>query len=170
MDSPSEKSSITYRLMTLQDVPRVREIDVLSFSMPWSERSYRFELTENDHSLPWVAEMTRPGMTPVVVAMAVLWVIMDEAHVATIAVHPDYRRQGIGKRLLANALLAAYQRGARMAFLEVRRGNLAAQTLYQEFGFVVAGERRHYYQDNNEDALLMNLDHLQPDALDLLAV
>jgi ribosomal-protein-alanine N-acetyltransferase len=156
--------------MALQDVPRVREIDVLSFSMPWSERSYRFELAENKHSVAWVAEIARPGMAPEVIAMTVLWVIVDEAHIATLAVHPDFRGRGIGKRLLARALLAAYQRGARSAFLEVRRSNDVARTLYQQFGFEVSGERARYYQDNNEDALLMTLHSMRPDQLNLFAV
>lgn len=170
MQSQPEKSVITYRPMAVKDVPRVREIDVLSFSMPWSERSYRFELIENTHSVDWVAEINRPETAAEVIGMTVLWVIVDEAHIATLAVHPDYRGLGIGKRLLARALLAAYQRGARLAYLEVRRSNHVAQGLYQQFGFTIAGERKRYYQDNNEDALLMTLDHLQPDTLDLLAV
>lgn len=169
MDSPLNHRSITFRPMEIKDVARVREIDVLSFTLPWSERSYRFEVTENEHALNWVAETASSGAEPEVVGMTVLWVILDEAHIATIAVHPDFRGLGIGKRLLARALLAAYQRGARTAYLEVRRSNLAAQTLYQQFGFQVAGERKRYYQDNNEDALLMTLDQLQPEALNFFA-
>lgn len=169
MDSRSDHRSITFRPMEIKDVARVREIDVLSFSLPWSERSYRFEVTENKHALNQVVENAVPGQPPEVVAMAVLWVIVDEAHIATIAVHPDFRGLGIGKRLLAQSLLAAYQRGARMAYLEVRRGNIVAQSLYRQFGFVVAGERKRYYQDNNEDALLMTLDPLQVEALSLFA-
>lgn len=170
MESQADQGSITFRPMVLQDVPRVREIDVLSFSMPWSERSYQYELAENKHSVAWVAEITRPEMAPEVVAMTVLWVIVDEAHVATLAVHPDFRGRGIGKRLLARALLEAYRRGAQSAFLEVRRSNDVAQTLYRQFGFEVSGERKRYYQDDNEDALLMTLHHMQPDQLNLYAV
>jgi ribosomal-protein-alanine N-acetyltransferase len=151
---------IRIRPMSLADVPRVHELDTLSFSMPWSERSYRFELTENHNSSCWVAESV-PGDGPgLVIGMMVNWIILDEVHVATIAVHPDYRRLGIGRRLLAQGLLAARERGVSLAFLEVRRGNLAAQAMYRQFGFVVSGERVKYYKDNNEDALLMNLHRL----------
>jgi [ribosomal protein S18]-alanine N-acetyltransferase len=167
MEPRPESLSITYRPMALEDVPRVREIDVLSFAMPWSERSYRFELTENTHSVTWVAEAARPGADPEIVGMIVVWVILDEAHIATIATHPDYRGLGIGKRLMAHSLLAAYQRGARLAYLEVRRSNLVAQNLYYQFGFQVVGERPRYYQDNQEDALLMTLEHLELEALQL---
>lgn len=159
---------ITLRPMRLEDVPRVHEIDVLSFSLPWPERSYRFEVKENAHASCWVAEVRRPDGAPEIAAMMVTWVIIDEAHIATIAVHPAYRRQGIGRLILAKGLLAARERGAALAFLEVRRGNLAAQAMYLAFDFQVAGTRPRYYQDNHEDAVLMTLDHLDPDRLRVL--
>jgi ribosomal-protein-alanine N-acetyltransferase len=90
----------------------------------------------------------------------VLWLILDEAHIATIATHPDFRRQGIGERILIEALRAAYAEGARRAFLEVRAGNAAAQAMYRKYGFDVTGLRPHYYKDNNEDAVLMTLESL----------
>jgi [ribosomal protein S18]-alanine N-acetyltransferase len=151
---------IRIRAMTLVDVPRVREIDVLSFSLPWSERSYRFEVVENLSSSNWVAEAKISDGHLVVVGMMVNWVILDELHIATIAVHPDYRKMGLGSRLLAQGLLAGKKAGVRVAFLEVRRGNLAAQAMYAKFGFVIVGVRAHYYKDNHEDALLMNLERL----------
>lgn len=167
-----------FRPMTLEDVSRVHEIDKLSFSMPWTERSYRFEVTENKHSVLFVAEAyvpdsaqleytgaITPDRQPEIVGMIVTWVIIDEAHVATIAIHPDHRGHGLGRKLLAIGLLAGYERGARMAYLEVRRSNLAAQNLYNQFGFWVAGERSRYYQDNNEDALLMTLDPIDPEKM-----
>ena len=145
--------TILIRRMTLEDVPAVHEIDTLSFSLPWPERSFRFELTENPVSRGWVAEVNSR-----IAAMLVLWFIIDEAHVATIAVHPDFRRQGIGEQILLYALRSAQTEGARRAFLEVRAGNVAAQTMYKKYGFAIAGVRRGYYRDNNEDALLMNLE------------
>ena len=93
--------------------------------------------------------------------MLVLWLILDEAHIGTIAAHPDYRRLGIGARLLAQALLQASREGAAVSLLEVRRGNLAAQELYRRFGYQVDGVRKHYYRDNGEDAILMSLPDLQ---------
>jgi ribosomal-protein-alanine N-acetyltransferase len=88
----------------------------------------------------------------------VLWFIVDEAHIATIAVHPDFRRQGLGEQILLHALRSAQDEGARRAFLEVRAGTSAAQALYKKSGFEIAGVRRGYYKDNNEDAILMNLE------------
>jgi ribosomal-protein-alanine N-acetyltransferase len=165
MDTSTQRLDVRFRPMALADIPRVHEIDMLSFSMPWSERSYLFELTENDASLILVAEASRLGMEVELVGMIVIWVILDEAHVATIATHPGFRGQGIGQQLLARGLMAAYERGARLSYLEVRRGNLVAQTMYRRFGYQVVGERPGYYQDNHEDALLMTLHQLQPEEL-----
>jgi [ribosomal protein S18]-alanine N-acetyltransferase len=165
MEVIPQRTTIRFRPMVLADVPRVHEIDRLSFSMPWSERSYRFEVTENRNSLILVAERLENGAPPELVGMIVIWVIIDEAHVATIATHPNYRGQGIGRRLLARGLLTAYQRGARLSYLEVRRGNRVAQDMYVKFGYKVVGERLRYYQDNNEDALLMTLDPIQTELL-----
>jgi len=148
--------SFTIRRMTLEDVPAVHVIDKLSFSLPWSERSFRFELTENLVSRCWVVESGGS-----VIAMLVLWLVVDEAHIATIATHPDFRRQGIGEKLLLTALLAARAEGARRAFLEVRASNRAAMELYEKYGFFQAGVRPHYYQDNQEDAVLMNLENME---------
>jgi len=147
--------TIVNRRMMLEDVPAVHGIDLQSFSLPWSERSFRYEMTDNPVARGWVAEMDGR-----VVAMLVLWQILDEAHIATIATLPEFRRRGIGERLLIEALMAAREEGARRAFLEVRAGNLAAQKLYKKYGFTAAGVRPHYYKDNNEDAILMDLDDL----------
>jgi ribosomal-protein-alanine N-acetyltransferase len=147
--------NITYRRMTLEDVPAVHEIDQQSFSLPWPESSFHFELSQNPISRSWVAEADGK-----VIAMLVLWLIMDEAHIATIATHPDYRRKGIGEQIMLVGLRKARQEGARRAFLEVRAGNLVAQMMYKKYGFVTAGIRRRYYKDNDEDALLMDLNDL----------
>ena len=141
------------RRMALADVPAVHQIDVLSFTLPWPERSFLFELTENQVSRGWVAEVDGR-----IAAMLMIWFIVDEAHIATIAVHPDFRRQGIGEQILLHALRAAHNEGAQRAFLEVRAGNTAAQTMYKKYGFEMVGVRKGYYKDNNEDAFLMNLE------------
>jgi [ribosomal protein S18]-alanine N-acetyltransferase len=147
--------NLAIRQMTLEDVPTVHEIDTLSFSLPWPEHSFRFELTENPVSRNWVAESEGR-----IAAMLVLWLIVDEAHIATLATHPDFRRKGIGERLMIAALVSARNEGATRVFLEVRAGNAGALALYKKYGFVVAGVRQRYYKDNNEDAILMDLEDL----------
>jgi ribosomal-protein-alanine N-acetyltransferase len=154
--------NLTIRKMTVDDVSAVVDLDKKSFSLPWPERSFRFELTDNPASRCWVAELDGN-----VVGMIVVWLIVDDAHVATIAIDPEYRRQGIGKRLLAHALRQMIRDGARSSFLEVRESNLAAQEMYRKFGFEVTGRRRRYYRDNDEDAILMSLERLDVERLTL---
>lgn len=137
----------------MEDVPAVHAIDMLSFSLPWSERSFRYEVGENPVSRGWVAEVDGQ-----IAAMLVLWLVEDEAHIATLATHPDFRRRGIGENLLLMALQEAQEEGARRAFLEVRTGNTVAQALYKKYGFIVDGIRPGYYKDNYEDAVLMSLE------------
>jgi ribosomal-protein-alanine N-acetyltransferase len=148
---------IRIRAMQMEDIEQVAALDRLSFSLPWPANSYRFELLENQTSRLWVSELEEDDQPRIILAMIVVWQIVDEAHIATIAVHPDYRRLGIGKHLLAYALKHAAQQGMMNATLEVRAGNLAAQALYEQFGFYVAGVRHRYYQDNYEDALIMDV-------------
>ncbi len=154
------------RPMTLEDVAVVHQIDLLSFSTPWPERSYKFEVSHNEAARCWVVEVNNENGQSQIAAMAVLWVIVDEVHIATLAVHPDFRERGLGKRLLAHALLVASKEGACKAFLEVRAGNFTAQNLYKDFGFEVSGVRSRYYRDNMEDALLMTLEPLPIELLE----
>ncbi|MBI3152045.1 MAG: ribosomal protein S18-alanine N-acetyltransferase [Chloroflexi bacterium] len=141
--------------MTLDDFDQVVAIDQISFSLPWPARSFRFELTDNPASRCWVVELDGR-----VVAMLVGWFIVDELHIATIATHPEFRGQGIGRDLLSHALRSAREEGAVKSFLEVRESNEVAQKMYRSFGFVEDGRRSEYYKDNAEDAILMSLDHL----------
>lgn len=146
--------------MNLEDIPRVHEIDVLSFSLPWPEKSFQFELTQNPSTLAIVNELIPPGAMPIIIGMVVVWIMIDEAHIATIAIHPQFRGHGIGKKLLAETLRQSIQHGAVLATLEVREHNIIAQQMYQKFGFEIVGRRLKYYQDNNEDAVLMTLTKL----------
>lgn len=150
----SKTSEAVVRRMSLADLPEVLEIDHLSFPLPWSERSYRFELTENPASHMLVAVSPENGR-PRVLGYAGFWMVIDEAHISTLAVHPDHRRTGLGAELLRAVLDEAARRGAELATLEVRVSNRAAVNLYHKFGFQIVGRRPRYYRDNGEDALLM---------------
>lgn len=145
--------SLLIRKMELEDVEEVVAIDDASFSMPWPPRSYQFELTENPASRSWVAVLDGQ-----VVGMLVAWLIVDEIHIATIATHNDFRRQGIGEKLLMHTLKSAKEEDVVTSFLEVRESNVFARGMYDKFGYVEVGRRKHYYKDNNEDAILMSLD------------
>ena len=146
------------RHMVMEDVDQVHQLDVLSFSLPWPERSFRFELTENPASRMWVAELASSSEDSRVIGMLGLWFIIDEIHIGTLAVLPDFRKKGIAQKLLILALMDACHEGASRAYLEVRQSNQAAQVLYKKFGFKITGIRPHYYSDNGEDALMMTLE------------
>ncbi len=148
------------RPMRVDDLPQVQAVDEVSFSSPWPKNAYRYELLENPNGHCWVAEEHRK-----IVGLVVCWLVLDEVHIATIAVHPGYRGQGISKKLVVAALSFLIPQGALSATLEVRAGNLTAQNLYRYFGFSEVGLRKRYYQDTKEDALLMTVQPLSPDYL-----
>lgn len=156
---------VALRRMRHEDIDAVFELDQRSFANPWPRRSFEFELNENTASHQWVAEVDGR-----VVGAIVVWLLVDEAHIATIAVEPELRGRGIAARLVCAALRALAAQGAVSAALEVRPSNEAALRLYQHFGFVEVGRRKAYYQDNGEDALLMDLNPLDATALQRLCV
>jgi len=149
--------TLTVRKMEPADIPAVVEIDRSSFSLPWPESSYRYEVQSNSAARCFVAE----DQERQIAAMIVSWMIVDELHIATIATHLKYRRHGIGAHLLKEALEDGRRCGARRAFLEVRASNIAAQEMYRKFGFQETGRRPRYYRDNGEDAILMTLEPLE---------
>ena len=150
-------AKLNIRPMRVEDIEKVIEIDRMSFSMPWSIRSYRYEVLQNEHSACWIAETNESGREPEIIGMLVMWLIIDEAHIATIATHPAFRRCGTAKSMLRTALMDVIRKGALSATLEVREGNTAARSLYGFFGFREVGRRKHYYSDNHEDAMLMTV-------------
>jgi ribosomal-protein-alanine N-acetyltransferase len=146
--------------MTAEDVPTVAKFDKLALTLPWTERSFHFEVTSNPASRCWVAE--RDG---VIVGVIVAWLLVDEVHIATIATHPDVRRQGIAQALLVHVLKSGAEEGAVSSILEVRESNFAAQAMYRKFGYEETGRRPRYYKDNGEDAILMTLEPLNVEHL-----
>ena len=153
--------SFHIRRMTVEDVPAVAELDRISFSLPWTERSFHFEVSSNPASRCWVAE--HGGQ---IIGVIVAWLLLDEVHIATIATHPEFRRQGIAQALLAHVLKLGATEGALSSFLEVRASNLAAQAMYRKFGYEETGRRPRYYKDNGEDAILMTLEGLNVEKLE----
>lgn len=151
--------------MSLQDIPVIEELEQVCFSAPWSGDAYRREVAHNQFSSYWVMRPT-PAMAdgaPLILAYGGYWLTGHEAHIVTIATHPEYRRQGLGRRLLEAMIAHAYDGGALEITLEVRASNRAAQAMYMDRGFVVVGIRKRYYHDNGEDAILMTL-FVQKDA------
>jgi ribosomal-protein-alanine N-acetyltransferase len=141
---------VTIERMREEDIPRVVQIERASFPTPWPPDAYRREIRENRSACYLVA---RRGEE--IVGYAGMWVILEEAHITTIAVDPQWRGQKIGERLLVALIDAARERGAKWVTLEVRKSNHIAQRLYRKYGFREVHVRRGYYTDNGEDALIM---------------
>jgi ribosomal-protein-alanine N-acetyltransferase len=152
------------RPMSLSDLPAVMQIERQAMSSPWQEAGYRHELTGNALA-HYLALLDGEQL----IGYAGYWLIAGEAHISIIAVATERQGRGFGSLLLLAMLDDARNRGAQEASLEVRRGNLPAQTIYLRYGFQVVGERKGYYQDTGEDALLMTLDMSAPDYATKLA-
>ena len=168
---------LTLRYMDAPDLPTVVEIDEASFKPAWPERSYRFEINESQVSFMAVLEKleerelsgfkrllnslqgksSETEAKPVIVAYGGLWKIAEEAHISTIASHPDYRGKKYGEIVLAGMIGRAIVLGADYVVLEVRVSNTIAQKLYEKYGFTIEGVKPKYYHHDNEDAYDMRL-------------
>ena len=152
-----EPSPVQVERMRLDDLSGVLEVERLSYQTPWSRRAFVSELTENAYAHYIVAKSRGR-----VVGYTGLWLILDEAHITNVAVHPDFRGCGIGRLLMQSAIDLIDEHHCPKITLEVRRTNLVAQHLYKSFGFQMAGVRKGYYTDNGEDAFIMVRDTTKP--------
>jgi ribosomal-protein-alanine N-acetyltransferase len=153
--------------MVEADLPQVVAIDEQSFPISWGEISFRYELTQNQtahfivavdtasEQRGWLARLLHRPPARTIVGYAGFWLVLDEAHIGTLAIHPHWRGHGLGEQLLIALLQRAIERGAVTVHLEVRVGNTVAQSLYRKYGFEAVGRRKQYYRDNKEDAFLM---------------
>ena len=137
-----------------QDLAEVMEIDRSSFATPWTREMYEAEL--RNASISSIVVLRLPNRP--VVGYCSYWLVVDEVHINNVAVRPEYRGQGFGRRLVEHVLLEGREKGALRALLEVRRGNNPARQLYEHLGFVAIGTRRGYYSDPVEDALILARD------------
>lgn len=136
--------------MSLQDLESVLEIERSTFSFPWPQNSFYREIVNNDYAHYFAVRLKGEN---IIIGYGGIWVLLDEAHITTLAVHPHYRQAGAGSFLLSRLLEEALSRGAHQVFLEVRDSNLAARKLYEKYDFKITGRRKNYYY--HEDALLM---------------
>ena len=142
----------------------VLRIEQQVYPRPWSSSLFMSELALQATRAYFVARVGRD-----LVGYAGLMMTLDEAHVTTIAVDPKRHRNKIGTRLLLVLVREALARGATAITLEVRMSNVGAQDLYRRFGFAPVGVRKNYYQEVNEDALVMWADDVdQPEYAALL--
>lgn len=144
------EAQVEIRPLQEADVDALVEIEKLCFSMPWSRESIMHDLNENI-----CARYLVLCVDGVLAAYAGMWLIIDEAHMTNIAVHPDFRGRGYGEQILRALMALAQENLMGLMTLEVRRSNTVAQALYHKVGFLDVGYRKRYYEDNREDALIM---------------
>ena len=131
----------------------VASLEKLCFSLPWSKEMFADELRSNiAHYLVAIDDKEN------IVGYVGMWKILDEGHITNVAVSPNYRRQGIGEKLICELINNAKRLELVMLTLEVRKSNIAAQSLYSKYSFKEVGVRKRYYSDTNEDALIMTVE------------
>lgn len=140
---------INIRPMQERDISEVESIERASFSSPWTSRLFYLEIKKKNFAHYWVLEFEER-----LVGYGGYWKIGDEAHLITFAIHPSYRRRGLGKILLSRILNDTRKKEVKKVTLEVRKSNHPAQALYEGFGFKRVAIRPHYYHDTGEDAFV----------------
>ncbi len=145
-------NSITIRPMQESDIDAAFAIESQSYSLPWSAKSFRYELTQSPASRLFAAVDDHNE----ILGYIATWLIEDELHINNIAVSPPHRRRHIAAALLEHVLAGARHASAKIATLEVRRSNEAAIALYLGQGFLQTGLRPVYYQDPTDDALILS--------------
>jgi len=174
--------------MVLDDVPTVHTIEMEAFSLPWSAAAFVHELQDNPSSQylvlrykPYIYEpparkllpramrhlVQSPTNDPALLGYGGYWMILEEAHICTIALRSEWRERGLGELLLLSLIENALARKAELVTLEVRVTNYRAQNLYTKYGFVITGKRIGYYSDNNEDAYIMSTPNVSTETYQL---
>ncbi len=141
---------IIIREMEEKDLDRIMEVEKSAFTTPWSRDSFLLEITKNQLAKYFIAEVEG-----IPVGYGGIWLILDEGHITNIAVDKDYKRLGIGEKIL-EALIDICKEFEIIAMtLEVRADNEPAKNLYKKYGFLEYGIRPNYYADDNQDAIVM---------------
>ena len=136
--------------MELSDIEDILVVEKLSFSIPWSRDSFEKEILDNNLAIYLVAKVNEKA-----VGYIGMWKVLNEGHITNVAVHPEFRHQGIGDQLVSELLSLCEKENIDLVTLEVRKSNQNAIKLYEKHGFVAEGIRKAYYQDNKEDAIIM---------------
>lgn len=176
--------NISIEPMRIEDVPEVSRVERRCFTNAWPQSAYRRELRNPNNNyyivmrdygrvppaapegeqdqqrgalslLPFRRKGPETPPSAPIIGFAGMWILLDEAHITTIGVAPEYRGRGLGEMLLIDLFEEALRRGAEWVTLEVRVSNETAQSLYHKYGFTRQGIRRRYYSDNGEDAYIM---------------
>ncbi len=138
------------RKMTPDDMEEIMAIEGVSFESPWLPEMFEAEMAGP------ISDALSVEIDGLYAGYVTFRVILDEAHLMNVAIHPDFRKRGYGRRLTQHFLDDCMERGVKYFYLEVRPSNVPARKLYRSFGFRITGVRKGYYEDG-EDALLMEL-------------
>ena len=136
-------------MMNESHVPQVAELEKLCFSDPWSENSVASEL-KNPLAL-WLVAVEGEQVAGYIGSQTV----MDETDMMNVAVHPQFRRRGLGEQIVTELVSHLKEKGSRSLTLEVRASNAPAIALYEKLGFLQVGRRKNYYRNPREDALIL---------------
>lgn len=176
-----DSSTVPYVVerMTVADVPAVAALEKRVFPLPWSAHVFEYELRHNPMAYFVVVRPRKPGIvreeatsparrvrskpeqessSQQMLGYGGFWFIVGEAHICTLAVHPDWRGRGLGELVLVHLIDRATEIDAAVVTLEVRASNVVAQNMYRKYGFVQTGVGKGYYTDNGEDAVIMATD------------
>ena len=160
---------VTIEALTEENLSAVIQMDKACFGGLWTEEGYRREINSPNSQLLVIKPKPKQGqLSPnasrletehnnvaPLMGLGCVWFILEEAHITILAIQPPYRRQGLGQLLLITLLETAIQRQSEWATLEVRISNQTAQKLYEKLGFITIGQRKKYYKDTGEDALIL---------------
>jgi [ribosomal protein S18]-alanine N-acetyltransferase len=149
-------------LISAIEIDSIVVLDRLCFGGLWSIESYRREL-ENEHShfIAITVDQDLEPDTNGIIGFGCFWAILDEAHITLLGIHPQYQGRGLGQLLLGALLDRAREIKMARATLEVRASNQSALHIYEKYGFQIVGRRKKYYQDTDEDAVIMWRGELQ---------
>ncbi len=139
--------------LTLEQIPAAVALDQIALGGLWTEDGYRREI-ESDVSDLFAMTCATQAKAPLL-ALGCVWSILEEGHITLLAVHPDYRKQGLGQAMLVALMGAARRRELEWVTLEVRKTNERAIVLYKKFAFAEVGIRKRYYTNPEEDALIL---------------
>ncbi len=137
------------RSMKMSDLSAIEVLERDCFDLPWSKHAFKSELK---NKCAYYTIMERESS---LIAYAGMWLIIDEAHITNVAVHPNERKNGYGQTIMLEMMRLALVSGMPTMTLEVRKSNIAAIRLYEKLGFSWSGVRKGYYSNNGEDAIIM---------------
>lgn len=141
-------AAIRIRRAEERDIGEIMIIEKMSFTSPWTVDFFRCELY-NPVSFFYIIEVRK-----LLAGYIIFWILKNEAHIANVAIHPDFRKRGYGKYLLRWAIERCWVKGVATITLEVNEKNNAARNLYDKMGFKIVGKKAKYYE-NNDDALIL---------------